>query len=386
MRGFTQGLIPLLGLAGIALAARAEEARFPVLALNAEMPAFELPGVDGKIHRSTDWETSKVLVVIFTCNHCPTAQLYEGRIKALAAECEPRGITVVAIQPNNPQAIRLDELGYTDVSDSFDEMKIRAAYRHFNFPYLYDGDTQQVAKAFGPSATPHAFVFDSRRRLRYEGRIDNSVRENLVTRHDLREAINAVLLGRPVIVPRTPSIGCSTKWAYKEADRKAEEERLAQEPVSVTEIQAADLEKVRQNPGGKITLVSFWATWCGPCVDEMPALRKTWEMYRHRPFNFVTVSVNYPDERKGVMRVLEEQHMSGRNLLFGAKDTYGLMRVFDPDWDASVPYNAIVGIDGSIAAKLQGTFDILTLRRRILANLPDDDYVGQRAYWSNAPK
>ncbi len=356
------------------------------MALNAEMPAFELPGVDGKIHRSSDFETDKALVVVFTCNHCPTAQLYESRIKALAADFESKGAAVVAIQPNNPQAIRLDELGYTDVSDSFAEMKIRASYRHFNFPYLYDGDTQQVAHAFGPSATPHVFVFDSRRRLRYEGRIDNSVRENMVTRHDAREAIDAVLAGRPVLVPHTPSIGCSTKWAYKEAARSAEEDRLAKEPVSVAEIQAADLEKVRQNAGGKVTLVSFWATWCGPCVDEMPALRTTWEMYRPRAFNFVTVSVNYPDEQKGVQRVLDQQKMSTHNLLFGAKDTYGLMRVFDPDWDASVPYNALLGIDGSIVAKLQGSFDILSLRRRILANLPDDDYIGQRAYWSSAPK
>ena len=254
MRGFTQGLLLLLGLT---VAARAEDVHFPVLTLNSEMPAFELPGVDGKIHRSSDWETSKVLVVVFTCNHCPTAQLYESRLKALAAECEPRGVAVVAIQPNNPEAIRLDELGYTDVSDSFEDMKVRASYRHFNFPYLYDGATQQVARSFGPSATPHAFVFDSRRRLRYEGRIDNSVRENLVTRHDLREAINSVLTGRPVLVPHTPSIGCSTKWAYKEGDRKAEEERLAKEPVSVTEIQSADLEKLRRNAGGKVTLVSF---------------------------------------------------------------------------------------------------------------------------------
>ena len=118
----------------------------------------------------------------------------------------------------------------------------------------------------------------------------------------------------------------------------------------------------------------------------MRSLRETWEMYRGRQFNFVTVSVNYPDEQKGVLRVLEQQHMSSRNLLFSAKDTYGLMRVFDPQWDAAVPYNALVGIDGSIVTKMQGTFDILSVRRRILATLPDDDYIGQRAYWSNAPK
>ena len=178
----------------------AAETHIPTLPTGSQMPTFELPGVDGKLYRSSDWATSKALVIVFTCDHCPTAQLYEGRIKALAADYAPKGVTLVAIQPNNPKAIRLDELGYTDVSDSFQDMKVRAAFRHFNFPYLYDGDTQTVAKQFGPAATPHVFVFDESRRLRYDGRIDDSQREKLVKRHDARDAINAVLAGRPVTV------------------------------------------------------------------------------------------------------------------------------------------------------------------------------------------
>jgi hypothetical protein len=85
----------------------------------------------------------------------PTAQLYENRIKQLAADYRERGVALVAIQPNNPNAVRLGEMGYTDVGDSFEEMKVRAAYRHFNFPYLYDGETQKVSGEYGPSATPH---------------------------------------------------------------------------------------------------------------------------------------------------------------------------------------------------------------------------------------
>src|SRR6266849_9274830 len=158
----------------------------PTLATGASAPDFALPGVDGKTCRLADFSGSKILVIVFTCNHCPTAQLYEGRIKQLAADYRDRGVAVVAIQPNDPKSVRLDEMGYTDLSDSFEEMKIRAAHSHFNFPYLYDGETQSTARKYGPTATPHIFVFDRERKLRYEGRVDSSAREALAKSRDAR--------------------------------------------------------------------------------------------------------------------------------------------------------------------------------------------------------
>src|SRR5258706_537627 len=173
-----------LAVFAFALAAWAADEAHPTLAIGSPAPDFALPGVDGKIHTLAEYSKSKVLVIVFTCNHCPTAQLYEGRIKKLAAAYREKGVTLVAIEPNYTQAIRLDELGYTDVSDSLEEMKVRAEYAHFNFPYLYDGDTQEVAQKYGPKATPHVFIFDQDRRLRYEGHIDNSQRESLVKNDD----------------------------------------------------------------------------------------------------------------------------------------------------------------------------------------------------------
>src|SRR5256886_11464927 len=113
-----------------------------------------------------------------------------------------RGVALVAIQPNNPNVVRLDEMGYTDVGDSLEEMKLRAAYRHFNFPYLYDGETQKVSRAYGPSATPHLFIFDAERKLRYQGRVDNNPREPLVTSRDARNAIDSLLAGRQIEIGR----------------------------------------------------------------------------------------------------------------------------------------------------------------------------------------
>src|SRR6202163_5169846 len=118
----------------------------PILAVGSPAPDFFLPGVDGKIHRLADYSGSPVLVVIFTCNHCPIAQMYEQRIQQLEMDYRERGVAVVAVQPNDPRAIRIDELDSSDISDSLAEMKIRAEYKNLKYPYLYDGDTKAVAR------------------------------------------------------------------------------------------------------------------------------------------------------------------------------------------------------------------------------------------------
>src|SRR5262249_13193549 len=102
------------------------------LAIGVKAPDFRLPGVDGKTYSLADFSDSKVLVVIFTCNHCPTAQAYEQRISQLVSDYGDKGVAVVAISPNNPAAVRLDELGYTDLGDSFEDMKIRAKDHKFS--------------------------------------------------------------------------------------------------------------------------------------------------------------------------------------------------------------------------------------------------------------
>jgi peroxiredoxin len=354
----------------------------PILAIGSPAPDFSLPGVDGKVHKLADYKDSPYLMVMFICNHCPTSQLYEGRIKKLVEDYRDKGVGFVAIEPNDPKAILLSELGYTDVTDDMEGMKIRADYRHFNFPYLYDGDTQSVTQAYGAQATPHVFLFDRQRTLRYEGRIDDAQRESLVKKRDVRAALDALLSGKPVEVAHTPSFGCSTKWKSKIDSQLAEMKKIEAEPVSVTPVTADDLKKLRANAGGKVLLVSFWATWCGPCVTEFPALETTYRMFRRRDFDFVTVSTNYPDEKAGVMKILQEQHASGRNLQFASTDTYDLQAAFDAHWDAGVPFTMVIAPGGRVIYQEQGEVNILELRRAILANLENETYAGHPAYWA----
>jgi peroxiredoxin len=371
----------LLGaLVAISLASWAQQTH-PILALGSSAPNFELPGVDGAIHKLSDYSASRVLVVIFTCNHCPIAQMYERRIAQLNADYRDRGVSVVAIEPNDPQAIRIDELDSSDISDSLEEMKIRAEYKHLSYPYLYDGETQSVTNAYGPQATPHAFVFDSERRLRYEGRVDNSYRSESVMTHEVRDAIDALLASREVEVKHTGVFGCSTKWKEKHASQLDTLHKIESQPVGLELASAVDLKKLRSNPDKKMLLVSFWATWCGSCIHEFPDIEDTFRMYGVRDLDLVTVSANMPDEKDSVMRLLQKMHATSRNLLFDSSDTAALQVAFEPTWESAVPYTMLIAPDGKVLYKKQGSLDILELRRTILANLPSD-YEGFNRYWS----
>src|SRR6202789_4724534 len=290
-------LVVLLMTLGIA---SAEEVH-PTLALVSPAPDFALPGVDGQIHKLSDYASSPILVVVFTCNHCPIAQMYEKRIQQLATDYKDKGVAVVAIQGNDPQAIRIDELDSSDVSDTLPEMKIRVQYKHLTYPYLFTGGTQDVTRAYGPQAAPHVFVFDQSRHLRYEGRMDNSYRTELVKTQDTRNAIDALLAHKDVAGKHTGVFGCSTKWKEKTADKEAAVQKINQQPVSVEMISKAELTKLRANPSHQMMLVAFWATWCGSCIVEFADLQNTLRMYGARDYSVVTVSANMPDEQPSVL-------------------------------------------------------------------------------------
>src|SRR5256886_3376149 len=344
------------------------------LPLGAAARDFKLAGVDGKKYSLKDFKKAGILVIVFTCNHCPTAQYYEERLKQIVNDYKNKGVALLAINPNDPKSVRLDELGYTDLSDSFEEMKIRAKHKKFNFPYLYDGDTEVVSRAYGPVATPHAFVFDRQRRLRYTGRVDDSERPDLVKTRDLRNALDALLAGRQVEVRQTKSFGCSIKWAGKEEAVKEYLAKLAAEPVRVELVDAEGLRTLRKNDSGKARLINFWATWCGPCITEFPDLIIINRMYRHRAFELVTVSANYPDERKEVLAFLQKNQASCRNLLFGEVDKYKLMAAFDPGWDGALPYTVLLGPNGEVLYQRRDAIDAVEVKRAIVRALKEDRF------------
>jgi peroxiredoxin len=345
----------------------AEGPAVPTLAIGAKAPDFDLPGVDGKRHTLASFAKAKVLVLVFTANHCPTAQAYEGRIEKLHADFSPRGVQVVLVSPNDPLALRLDEQGWSDLGDSFAEMKIRAKDRGWTFPYLYDGETEAMSRQYGPVATPHVFVFDAERRLRYVGRVDDNENPAKATTADARNAIEAVLAGRPVPVETTKVFGCSVKWSDKRAWVKEGYEKWAQEPVTLETIDEAGVRAQAKNEGGKkLRLINVWATWCGPCVIEFPDLVSIHRIYRGRDFEVVTINADDAGNRGKALEFLKTQQASTRNFVFDKGDPYALIEAVDPKWQGALPHTILVAPGGDVIYRSEGAFDRLKLRKAIV--------------------
>jgi len=357
----------------------------PILTIGSPAPDFALPGVDGKIHKLSDYANAKILAIVFECNHCPVSQLYESRVEKLYRDYRSKGVAFVAINPNNPKSIRLNELGYTDVTDSLEEMKIRTAFRHIEWPYLYDGETQGVSIKFGVVATPHIYLFDQGRKLQYQGRIDDNQREELVKTQDARNALEAMLAGKPVPVTDTNAFGCTTKWMSKATGVEEEWAKIQGEPVTVEVAGPDELKKLRANQTGKVLLVSFWSTNCSLCASQFFDLETTYRMYRLRAFDFVTVSIDPPDQGPAVLAFLKKQFASSPNRQVASADVAGLQAAWGARWKPGMPYTAVIGTDGKLLYEKEGKIDILDVRRTILANMPDTkSYIGQQAYWQTA--
>ncbi len=364
----------LLALAAAPLAlsshrfAQADPADLKTLDIGAEAPDFHLPGVDDRSYSLKDFADAKVLVIVFTCNHCPTAQAYEDRVAKLHDDYKGKGVALVAISPNDAAAVRLDELGFTDVGDSFQDMKLRARQKKYPYPYLYDGETQATAKAYGVLATPHVYVFDAARKLRYVGRFDDA-EVKAVKSHDTINAVEALLAGKEVPVAKTRVFGCSTKWSDKRKDAVASLAKWDEEPVALAPITVEGAAALAKNDSKQLRLVNLWATWCGPCVAELPELVTMNRMYRKRNFELVTISMDDVAKKADALKTLTELHVAATNYLFGADDRDAFANALDKEWPGPLPYTVLIAPGGKILYRKSGAIDPLDVKRAVVAYL-----------------
>lgn len=354
-------------LAGISIALSGFGLEDPApLPIGAKAPDFSLPATDGKTYSLRDFETAKILFIVFTCNHCPTAQAYEDRLKQLVVDYKDKGVALVAISPNDPLSVRLDEMGYTDVGDNLDDMKVRAKDKGFNFPYLYDGENSNVSRQYGPQATPHVFIFDEKRQLRYSGRIDDGEKPGTARTHDARNALNALLQGKPVPEERTKTFGCSIKWPDKRAYAEAAPAEWAKEKVTLEEIDLDQVKALIANTGGiNHRLINVWATWCGPCVVEFPSFVEMNRMYRNREFELITITLDDPERKPNALNFLTKKQASMKNYIFTG-DRYAFIEVINKAWEGALPYTLFIAPGGKKLYSKQGIIEPLEVKRMIV--------------------
>ncbi len=336
------------------------------LAIGAEMPPFELINTDGTYYNSEELQGANAVVIVFTCNHCPTAQAYEQRLIDFTDDYRDKGVEVVAISPNSPLGLLYEELGYSDLDDDYEAMVLRDEHMKFNFPYLYDGDDHGVSLKFGPTATPHVFVFGPDLKLKYRGHIDGSEKPGSANAERLRTAVDAVLEGREIIRPDTKAFGCSTKWAWKTEYKDKVEADWKAQPVSIQMIDLDSLKTLLTNFSPKIRLVNFWATWCGPCKLEYPEFLKMQRMYGARNFEFVSISLDRAEKVDDALTFLKQVHSPVNNYLCTEEDKYKLIEAVNPDWDGSLPFTMILEPYGEVYASWHGAIDPLEVKRKIV--------------------
>lgn len=343
------------------------------LEIGAKAPDFSLKGIDGKMHTLSTYDDADVLAILFTCNHCPTAQAYEERVNDLVSDYENKSFQLIGISSNAPNAISLSELGYTDLSDTYEEMQLRAEEMNYNFPYLYDGDAQDAALKYGPVATPHIFIFNKERVLSYVGRLDASEKPGTANAEDARQAIDALLAGKQVTNPQTKTFGCSIKWGWKDEWVQKQLDAWAAEEVSIAPMDTDGIRQLIANDSDKLRLINVWATWCGPCVMEFPEFIEIDRMYRGRDFEFISISADKPDQQHKALAFLKKKQASNKNYIFSLDDKYALIEAIDPEWQGALPYTLLVEPGGNIVYSKQGTIDPMEMKKVIVEN----QYIGR---------
>ena len=301
-------------LAGTILLAEEPE----TLAIGQQAPDFSLTGIDGNTYSLESFNQASVLCIVFSANHCPTAQAYEERMKELSAAYTPEEMMLVAISSNYPGAVCLEELGYSDLGDDFEEMKIRAREKGYNFPYLYDGEEQAMALAYGALATPHVFIFDLERKL---------------------------------------------SW------RKTLDERWKEKPVDLTGTDLAGIKELLKNGSDKYRLINVWATWCGPCIIEFPEFVSMQRMYGQRNFEMVSLSADKPSFEEKVKVFLTEQQAAFPNYIYLGDDQQAFISAIDSRWQGNLPYTMLVAPGGEVVYRHSGIIDPLEVKQAIVKEL-----------------
>lgn len=371
MLGFLIASISLYTAAAQIVKDYPDQPKLSKLVLGDQPPDFKLPGIDGKDHSLSEYSKAEILAILFTCNHCPTSRAFEQMVIDMVKKYSDRSFQLVAISPNDPGAVRPDEVASSDLGDSFEEMKIRAADMKYNFPYLYDGDTQKAAMSYGAVVTPQIFIFDKDRKLRYTGAIEDDRGGGGAS-----DAIDAILSGSEISVPMTHPYGCSTKWGFKRMFVDEQNDTWDKKPVDLNEITSDELVSLKKNDSWMLRLICVWSLEDKSCQDQFDKLIYLRRIYEFRPLELITVNCDPINRKEQVLEFLKKNRAAladpspeipnrpPANFIYSGEIT-GLWKALDLNHTASSPVSLIIAPENRILLQQDKKLDVMAIRKKL---------------------
>jgi peroxiredoxin len=355
------------------------------LSIGQSAPDFNLPDLRGQSHTLKE-QRGKITVIAFLSVQCPISNAYNERIRALAEDYAKQGVAFLAINSSAPESIA--------------DIKAHALQHNFAFPILKDTGNK-VADAYGAERTPEIFVVDAQGVLRYHGRIDNSQDLRRVKRNDLREALNELLAGKPVSVSEAKAMGCVIKrvqaattrygtesdsdrvdlrsqrtwptvnpYTFSFAPQKAKpavkRPATTAKPKPATTAAAskpvllkpAEFPKLRDSFKGQVLVINFWATWCAPCVAEMPEFVKLDAEYRNKGVRVIAISADdTTDLNTLVARFVREKKLVFPIYVQDTDDPQEMIDMINKDWPGTLPATFVYDKQGQLVLSRFGIID-----------------------------
>ncbi|MGE0102379.1 MAG: redoxin domain-containing protein [Blastocatellales bacterium] len=305
-------------------------------------PDFTLTDTSGNVHSLKSYR-GRIAVLGFLGVACPISNAYNDRIRAFVTDYSPGNVAFLGINSNYDEPVPA--------------IRAHIEKNGFSFPVLKDVDNK-VSDSYGAERTPEMFVIDQDGVLRYRGRIDNSQELRRVKRNDLRAALDELMSGKPVTIPEARAFGCLIKRAADaEAINRVEEQAKDFSP-KVGRLKPADFAKFKAASLGKVLVINFWATWCGPCVAEFPEFVALDAKYRDKGVKFVGISADeISDIDSKVIPFIKEQKAMFEMMIQDTDDPEEMIAVVDKEWQGTLPATFIFDKTGKLSYVRYGIID-----------------------------
>lgn len=334
------------------------------------LPSFKLKATNGEIYSQSDFNDKKVLGIVFLSNHCKVSQLFQNHLIALTRKYS-EDVVIIAVSPNYEQSILPDELAYSDLGDSFQDMVKRANRMKYNFPYLHDGDNQNLTKEIGAKITPTIYLYNQERELFYSGRIGNIDSPDNMETSEVNQAINSLLIDKKTIFKRTKVFGTSIKTKNHLLVAEQVRQRYADEKVRLNEADARKLNFYLTHNIRKPKLFYVWQTNDEKPRDNLIKLSFLYKIFRKRGFKLITVCIAKKDEEDRIVEFLENSQLSSTNFIVYGHNISPLASIIPDEVEKVTPYFRLLSSEGDKLIGGHGEISIDSLRFEILKALDD---------------